>query len=383
MSPASTITSADPKLSISSFSLEKALGTLDLDLEQELKRYSQQYASHLPKIEGEANKLLAPNNSLQASSSPTSSLPLPAPSQHPAPTSDVEQALQLIHQSKTKKSSDSLKDFADRQIPPQDYLQSSEELLKTLAAEAAAPPPVVVPRIIWTRKTILLAALIATGGGLVLAAIFFPNAVALLGQLSRQAEETPQANTQQQELPSDIAENNTIPTTINLAEQEFVTLSLDNLSVISPSSLSSPSSQANANNPALAQSITPLTANNPAYSTLGAVSGGQNNLASALLPPSLLPQSVNPYAITPQQTPDGLKIGYYYIIFRSTNVQSLGKVNTLVPNAFIRRFPIGMAIQMAEISNPADAQAKIDKFRAANISAEIYHHKLSPVAGDL
>ena len=97
MSPASTVTSADPKLSISSFSLEKALGTLDLDLEQELKRYSQQHASHLPKIEGEANKLLAPNNSLQASSSPTSSLPLSASSQHPVAPVDTQESRFALH----------------------------------------------------------------------------------------------------------------------------------------------------------------------------------------------------------------------------------------------------------------------------------------------
>lgn len=368
--------------------IHQALGSLELDLEAELRRYRRHRSAQPSPQQGspvnnddsvwqDATPEPQPLETRVQATDPVSyeAVSLPTPENPAARSSDVEEILQQLQSPSEESAPEELLNLDNREPLPQDYLESSEELLKTLERDVLIETT--PPKQRWTPLKIGVVAASVTGVCLLLAAILFPNVL------------NPAANTDvTTSVESDGETLASEPTTVNLAAEEFVNLSLDNLSVVDPDDEAIAAQVAS---PAPAIAAPPEATPVPQLAPLSTPTG-QNNLASAILPPSLRPQPVTQFPVTPQiaaanaaaselmVTPDGLKVGYYYVIFRNTSPRSLGKAREFVKDAFVRTFPVGPAIQMAEVSAEAPAKALVAKFNNKKIAAEIYHHQLSPAS---
>ncbi|WP_024544881.1 hypothetical protein [Picosynechococcus sp. NKBG15041c] len=315
--------------------LQAALDSLDLDLGAEFQRYQRQRPARLARL-----------------ASPPSSAQAPSSLDH---LDDNLAAQSHQYQTETVDALDDpgvamLSPWEQTPPPPEDYLKSSEELLKSLDEEGEVLPKKSAPR--WQLVLGLLGATLL-GGGLVALAIAMPDlftrttAPAVSNEPSPVTTAADQATT-----PSDIT--NGSPATVNLASQEFIELRLENLSVIDP------------RNGTETTTATP-TDDNPTETT------ADNTATTPELNPIGLPGLTSPLA-----TPDGLKVGYFYIISRDTSAATLGKAKQAVEEAFIRQFPVGPGVQMAEVDTVAKAQTLVRQFQGQGITAEIYHHQLSP-----
>lgn len=383
--------------------LHHALGSLELDLEAELRRYRRHRTNNeIPErhqwrnqatwqgtstasVEVTATPSEPPSHDipLESHGSRYDGVSLPTPESPAARSPEVTRVLEMLQQPDGKAGDrPELLNLEDQQVPPQDYLESSEELLKNV--DLGEPQAQSTRKKAWTPKQLgFVGAAIA--GVVILGVVIVPKFLSQSKPTGNTATVTPAPDLLS--TPS-IHPSNTEPTTVNLASQEFVDLSLDNLSVITPTEPpAQPPTAIAPTQPPTAQP-TPASPQQPLTNPTG-----RDNLAAALLPPSLRPQPVTPFPVTPQVavtqptnngqtyvTPDGLKVGYYYVIYRNTSPKSLGKARELVKDAFVRTFPVGRAVQLAELQDQAKAQALVKKFNDAKIAAELYHHQLSPVS---
>lgn len=376
--------------------LQNALGSLELDLEAELRRYRLHRSAEFPaqmnaqglngwqnlpeeSVEVEAQ---FPDSQQEVYSYDSVSLPTPESPANRSP--EVERVLERIRNPDATADPHGLLNLQDQQLPPEDYLDSSEELLRSVAGDPQSSQP--QKRIFPLTPTRI--ALISAGviGGALLLAIAVVNIFGKSPQPSPTAVNPVPAGNGTPEVAGSAKE----PTTVNLASQEFLDLSLDNLSIVPPKeapTVAQPAPTVNAP-VATAQPTAPEAVVIP--QPLAAPTG-RENLAAALLPPSLRPQPVPAFPVTPQLaakapsnevmvTPDGLKVGYYYVISRNTDPKHVGKVRELVKDAFVRNFPVGRAVQLSEVSSLSNAQALVQKFNNGQVATEIYHHQLSPAS---
>lgn len=304
--------------------LQAALDSLDLDLEVELQRYYRQRPVPSPEVAA-----LSPELTLAATVPPSSQEPSTAP------------------------ADTSLSPWQQSPPPPEDYLESSEELLKSLDLDnQSEPPKVQASRWKWILGLVGAGIL---GGGLVILAIATPD---LFTRKSTPDTATVPTPSPESATPAAVT---SAPSTVNLASQEFIELSLENLSTIDPSALPEVGENGalpNASTPGVTPSINP-----------------QNATATPLPPPLAgFPGAIG----TPLATPDGLKVGYYYVISRNTTPTAVEKAKTVVKGASVRQFPVGQAIQLGEVDTEAKAQALVSQLKAQNITAEVYFHQLSP-----
>ncbi|ANV86724.1 hypothetical protein [Picosynechococcus sp. PCC 7117] len=322
-------------------SFQAALDNLDLDLDRELQRYRQQRPpserftpppSPEPPLDGGSAALdQGDDGELMA--------------QQPAQASETDTTETITA------VAGPLSPWEQPTPPPEDYLQSSEELLKSLDASSQ---PVTPPTPRWKLGLAFLGAAIL-GGGLVALAIAVPDLFTPTPVPETAAESSPAQTTAT--TPETTA--SATSSTVNLASQEFIELRLDNLSIIDPS-------------------VPTDTENTEADATAS---------TSATTPPPTPDQAIaTPLAPvpgfpgTPLATPDGLKLGYYYVIFRNTSPSALERAQAVVDGAFVRQFPVGQAIQMAEVDSATKADDLMRQFKAQKIAAEVYYHQLSPAS---
>jgi hypothetical protein len=387
MSRSATVTSIQPIL-------QNALGSLELDLEAELRRYRRHRAAEgssreisqtaiSEHLSGHLNEDSSPVASVDVAAEADTgtafqsfaSVSLPTPENPPAHSAEVNRVLEMLQRPGEGTGSDDLLNLDQTEVLPNDYLESSEELLKSLETD----PTQTKGKGIRPAQRLLL-----IGGGVAVAAIALVAVlVNVLGGNGSNANAPEVAATDGTVVESGTVAPSPAPKTVNLASEEFVDLSLDNLSVVDPNE-----QEAIAPAPA-AKAATPTPQTDAVPNPLAPPSG-RDDLASALLPPSLRPQPISSFPVTPQiaaaqaqnsatmLTPDGLKVGFFYVIFKNTSPKSLGKAREAVPSAFVRTFPVGRAIQMAEVNSQAQADALVKKFNDAKIAAEIYHHQLRP-----
>ncbi len=385
-------------------SLETALGSLELDLDSELRRYRRQALATGDRPEavnpptnptnGNINQSadvidVASETQAASSDSGLGHISLPTPENPGSYSPEVLQALESLQQGQpdSPSISEELLNLENRDVLPQDYLDSSEELLKTLERDQATPASD-APQEKTVKWTPLRASLVGAGIvglGLLLFAILFPNVL------------FPSASQDVAELEGSDAvgagEDNLVPepTTVNLASEEFLDLSLDNLSVVDPNEEVAIAPVPESTAPTPNTEVNPVVPQPTVVPEPLVPPTGREDLASALLPPSLRPQPVPQFPVTPQiaatqqptsdtplVTPDGLKVGYYYVIFRNTSEDAVARAQTQVSDAFVRTFPNGRAIQMAEVSTAGAAESLVQKFNGVQIAAEIYHHQLTP-----
>ena len=315
---------------------------------------------------------------------------------------------------------------AATQTPPQDYLESSEKLLRSLAEEEKSAPP---------RKRFTDKLLTPLGVGSILLlllssatlAYLITNraTIAALGFDLLFASKTPttaQRSTETSVPQGAPANDSPVVNGPDLASDEFVDLNLNTLSHLEGNSKPSPSPS-----PAQVPSL-PALPNTGAIGTApsvvpnSALPRRSSDLSSVLLPPTP-PPGVVPSTTAPQVAPlptaastqrantassastkskskpsttaakptvtkkpqassspeqvaassTGKVDGYYYVLVNSTSESALEQARTIVADAYVENFPKGSRIQMGAFKTESEAKTLIEELKRQGISASIYH----------
>lgn len=177
-----------------------------------------------------------------------------------------------------------------------------------------------------------------------------------------------------------------LPNTPNLAAQEFVDLNLKNISNLA---ITKPSpTPAASSTPTAASTASPSPAATPAAqpspnatkSTTSAVSG---NLTTALLPnPSAgagnvlsiqsAPVSPSPQATKSTSVANKNNNTFYYVVSQYKGDQSLQKARSIVADAYLRDFPQGTQIQLGAYKDATTAEVIVQQLRKQGLDAVIY-----------
>ncbi|AFZ14667.1 hypothetical protein Cri9333_3858 [Crinalium epipsammum PCC 9333] len=284
--------------------------------------------------------------------------------------------------------------------PPNDYLASSEELLRSLAEEEAElhkerslRDNLLTPLAVGSLLLLLLTS--ATLGYIVTN----PSVLQYLGgnRFSKSQPEVAPPTTQSS-ITDKTASETPITQGPNLAAQEFVDLNINNLSTLKMSDSASKSEGEAKSNSAIkpkATSLKPATAEN----------ASPQNLADALLPPEIQPIVGMPTLVGPppaaQQTltsktvaklsPEAKKIqppaatankvaanpaqlpkGYYYVLANYQSDRQLANIRKIVGDAYVLKFPQGSRIKMAAFDKESQAKTFIQVLQKKGISASVY-----------
>ncbi|HIK31746.1 MAG TPA: hypothetical protein IGS17_17885 [Oscillatoriales cyanobacterium M59_W2019_021] len=373
--------------------LKVALGSVDVELEAELARYRRQSKKAQPVTPPVPSDI--PEAKLQISPPPISP-PSAMPESQPLPDGPAVarsgSSSTPEPESVTAGANSAAMGTATRDGAPNDYLDSSEELLRTTDepdADAAATPKQnawLTPLGIGSVLLFLLAAATLgyvafnrTGGGT---------------RQSSPAASQPEGATPDRQSgvgSSTGGEDRKMPSGPDLSSQEFVDLDLNSLSSADPSPDPIPS-------PIASPTSSPTASPSPAVDSL-------NNLNSVLAPlptpeksdetsadrstptpspsaaespdPEASPSSeaTESEAETDAQLPDPIVnddyYGFYFVVV-DADAKVWEKAQEIVPDAYNRTFPIGDRIQMGAFEYREDAEKLVESLKEQNLSAEIY-----------
>lgn len=434
--------------------LQAALVSLDMQLEEELARYRRQKAGRpvmpprglgrhqvrkpldLISVDKVGETVQRP--ALGMSTAPKISMPLTSAYQTPAPLSDWEtereefppasqpsrvssvtsglsdapiipssgnattdrtpSAARMTERPTAPGPSESdLAAFADAPAQPEDYLESSEQLLRSLAEDekSAEPQKRLTDKFLTPLGVGSILLLLLSSATLVY--IFTnPSSLSALG-LDRLFGVKPQTTA---ESPSKITAVKSEPasgsSTLSgpkLDQGEFKDINPDNLSQLeassSPSSPPSPVAPlSDLPNPGV-NSVAP-----PPASSSTAVNGS-SNLPSALLSPrtgSQAPTGVQrvvpvpaplapppvvsaPKPAAPENvaaSPETRRNSFYYVLANYSSDRDLAKVRTVVPDAYVEKFPQGARIQMGAFKRESEAKTLVEQLKQQGVTASIY-----------
>ncbi len=444
--------------------LQAALGSLDVQLEEELARYRRQRAGRpvvsprglgryqtrkplelipVDKAGGQTQPLVAG----RTTAAPMMSFPLALVNKTPeaSPANETESGLmnqtgqldapfastdapgvsslsnaapgnsateeslteQLTPPEKPANVTGNLVPLAAAQEQPEDYLESSEKLLRSLAQEQAG---------VRSEKRFTARLLTPLGIGSILLLLLSSATVAYIvtnpSTLSAFGlwffdSNTPtktKTSTETTVVQSEAAKNSSMNGP-NLAAGEFPDVNLNTLSQLEASSTPTqigplpdlPNSGATSTPP-------PVVPNS-------ALPGRSSDLSSALLQPSLQPGAVP--SLGPVQTPAASAPGspanskqspapatpaatnkaaassspaevgsssvpardkYYYVLLNDSSESALEEVRKIIPEAYVENFPIGTRISMGAFMLESEAKTLVDQLKQQGISATIYSH---------
>ncbi len=353
-------------------SLQKAMSCLDIRLEDELIRYRRQKAGlsvsplvirPKPKQKKQPD-LAAFGVATQATANLTPK----------AVSIDAESSEAAMIPYSSKAAGDVLLEMADGKTlnettPPSDYLESSEQLLQSLAHEEAK---------VQVERSILQSLVTPIGVGsmlllLVSSAMFGytimnPTILASIRDaFSRRNQETV---TTANPTPSEAA----IPNSPPIDAQEFQDLGFGNFSILR----TTPAAPVVASgSPSPSVSPAPMSSGAAAISAPiqppsqpRSVSSAPQPVQSNSLPPIRVPRTVVPTPrSTPANSPAPANDPVYRVEVPFTGDRSLEAAKQIVPDAFLR--PDGK-IQLSAVRSQAEAQQKVQSLREQGIAAEVH-----------
>ncbi len=329
--------------------------------------------------------------------------------------------------------------LAATQAQPEDYLESSEQLLRSLAEETKEPA---------SQKRFTDRFLTPLGVGSILLLLLssatlvylFKNpstlsALSLNRFFDSKATNTAQSPTETTQPNGGAVEEIPAMQGPNLAAEEFPEVSLDTLSHLeispTPMAIEAPSSL-----PTLPELPEPeVTAQAPAAQAPqvvpnSALPQGATDLSTVLLPSSIqqsgIPSRVAPVAplpappapVAPARTsnPSAAKLqqssapgqaaatrntqssssvksteknpaaakpvtqsaapargGLYYVVMNYGSDRDLAKARTIVPDAYIEKFPQGTRIQMGAFPRESQAKTLVEQLKQQGVKASVYH----------
>lgn len=355
--------------------LREALGCLDLRLEDELTRYRRQRAglSVAPIVLRPKQPDKKPLDLMTFGETATAEAP-PVTTPPKAisfdlgvsTTKDIDEpviAESAMVPYEAETAGETLDEIANEGTdPPNDYLESSEHLLRSLKREEAQ---------VEVERSFLQSLSTPLGFGSMLTLLL---SSAMLGYVIMNPAIVTGLwqNTAPQEIAttseSSEGENGAVPQSPPLDQEEFADLGLDTLSALrtkpapipttipSPNAIASPSASPAQSAPAAL--VAPAPSTSPAVSPQPSIAAG----SSVLLPPVTVTKSpTNP----PVQT---VSNQYYRLEVPFTGDQSLAAARQVVPDAFLRS---DGKIQLAATVTQAEAQRKAQELKDRGIAAEV------------
>jgi hypothetical protein len=425
--------------------LQAALASLDVQLDEELARYRRQRVGRSTPPARGLGRNQARNKSLdlisisatggrtqpQTTSSEQNPVASPAdgsvsnqtagtvnPSSQLAIATQIQSDGELLESRSTVEANRAgeLLDPAIDQLGPDDYLESSEELLRSLAEEEAK---------VRVERNFIQSLLTPLGVGSMLLLVFISTAFGYivmnpssLTTLSfGRGNSGSEAN--RNEAGEDTAVVEGIPSALNLSQREFRDLNLDNLSMAKGNSTESAIAArspepAKPKNPGMPKVATPESRNNepvivednsatvaastaveevqPAIATAEPVRSAPPARRSAptktytpptprQVPPQAsvdAPRALKPVApapvapAAPAPAADNSGSYRYKVVTPYENDQTLEKAREAVPDAYVRNLPEGAQVQMGAYPSEAAAQEQVQQLQKQGISAEVY-----------
>jgi hypothetical protein len=422
--------------------IQTALSSLDIQLEEELVRYRRQKAgrSVMPtsslgrKTNPQSINLMAVDGAESLNHPPglgmaTSISMMPSslanpdglasvksthPSHNPASTTDnlesgAPQAENFTSNSEMGETSHTADQFGSGDLvyqgaiptPPNDYLASSEELLRSLAEEEAElhKERTLRDNLLTPLAVGSLLLLLLTSGTLGYI-VTNPSVLQYFGgnRLSKSQPAVVPPSPQSSKVTAKSASETPVIQGPNLAAQEFVDLNLNNLSTIKTASSTSKTETEAKSNLAIkpkATSLKPATV----------AKASPQNLADALLPPDIqptigMPALVGPPPAAMQTLPPAtvakilpvakksplpaatankvaansaqLPKGYYYVMANYQSDRQLANLRKIVNDAYVLKFPQGSRIQMGAFDQESQAKAFIQVLQKKGVPAWVY-----------
>lgn len=173
-----------------------------------------------------------------------------------------------------------------------------------------------------------------------------------------------------------------VPKGINLTNEEFTPIQLENLSTLDSNIKAPVAPPVNNLNPQTPTDSPPQTLSQTVPSPPPApVLTNNEDLASVLLPPSLRPQNQTNFEVPTLPPAPNLKTDQatnqnlnqrYLVVIPFTGNNSLDQVRQVVKDAFVRDFPDGKKIQIATFDNQNEAEQFIQKLSRSGLSASVY-----------
>lgn len=374
--------------------LTAALGCMDVQLEKELARYRRRQAEEQNNARSSQQTPTDPYPQLSLVNPAIASPSSPPSRPSPEVTSIVPPELQTEQESDSSalasmtgaeslplapaagQPGEALADPATTQLPPDDYLASSEQLLRNLDREQDRPEK--AP----SAADYLLTPL---GIGAMLVLLI---ATTLLGAALMESERASQFGlsrffkSQTTASKEGATKSNVSRTEAGASDtaDEEVALDIDNLSKIQPSP-NTPvgTSSANPNNVAPAAPVQPVPP--PQLPAQGSAS----DLTRALIPPTATAPSSQarpssepspsstaaPPAATPQAEPSPGD-PYYFVILPYAGPGSLQQAQAIVPDAYLRNFGGSTSIQMGALPTRQNAERFVEQLKQQGLSASVH-----------
>ncbi|MBW4495764.1 MAG: SPOR domain-containing protein [Oscillatoria princeps RMCB-10] len=280
---------------------------------------------------------------------------------------------------------------SERNSAADDYLESSEDLLKSLAEEQAPKQAernpaesLLSPLGIGSMLLFLMAS--ATLGYVVT----HPNGTNNQAPNRQAAKQTPASAPNPASTQPGAGTGAPTP---DLASREFVDLNLGTLSTLTPKPSQVPTPQAL---PSPQQRPIPLPQVTLPPQELtpspAANSNGLENISAALLPgsnqaetaapatgqplpepvvrsPAAPSQAAPPPAAEPYEPVAG---DYYFVVTDYSDPMSLEKAQQVVADAYLREFPAGVRIQLGAFNDAATAKTLVEQLQRQGLSAKVY-----------
>jgi hypothetical protein len=305
--------------------------------------------------------------------------------------------------------------LAAAQSQPEDYLESSEQLLRSLSEEQAdtAPKKRFADRFLSPLGvgSILLLLLTSTTLIYIVKHPSTLSALRLNGLFAAKTATTAQTQTKTTQAKSTPTRNTPTLKGPDLTSQEFPEVNLDTLSHLdangsptpTPSAVPSVSNLPEAGGttqvPPVPNSALPPGRSGDISSALLPSQGQQGTAPSRIAPVAPLPSlptamprmnksnsSLAPNLPTTTQqskasstAPQGaesaasVRSGFYYVLLNYGSDRDLAKAKTAVPDAYVERFPQGSQIQMGAFKRESQAKSLVERLKAQGINASIYH----------
>ena len=315
-------------------------------------------------------------------------------------TQRMERSIHEPNAALQKLIQDNLSVSAEASEAPEDYLESSEELLKSIQEEPLSQRALRRPDLLDTLLTplgigsMLLLLLSSTTLGFV---IMNPSVLGVFFAPTASAP-SPSPLTQVPTTPIDVA-----PPSPNLAAEEFKDLNLDTLSTLPGSAKRSPAPtkpKAAASQPSRAKDR-PISS--PATGAIAPTSSPSRSQPQTYVEPAPQPempaiavQSAPPRVEAPARpaVPEPTVIhamppeapslertatrpvsppeSFYYVGTDYSGDSSLQQARQSVPDAYVRNLPSGAKVQLGAFSSEAAAQERVQELQHQGIPAQVY-----------
>lgn len=122
----------------------------------------------------------------------------------------------------------------------------------------------------------------------------------------------------------------------------------------------------NLNTDYLTQSAQPADSLPPS-STQGSEPAPTNNAAGEIPATSAAPSPAPEASVRAQSFPN-----FYYVVMEYEDSESLWNARQVVPDAYVREFPIGVKIQVAAFEDEASAKMMVEQMTQQGINAQVY-----------